>query len=130
MGGYSPERREKNITILPTRLSRNSCVSMDGEMSTKACNRDKRRSTLGRVPFGNGSIHILTASNNRLSNKNSSMCCWFIVDKTAGKSSNFRKAGFPFNTEGMFRGWIGEDGVPHIAIYAGDPLLLPGASAP
>ncbi len=40
------------------------------------------------------------------------------------------RIGFPFNTEGMFRGWIGEDGVPHTAIYAGDPLLLPGASAP
>lgn len=23
----------------------------------------------------------------------------------------------PFNTEGMYRGWIGEDGVPHVAIY-------------
>lgn len=40
------------------------------------------------------------------------------------------RIGFPFNTEGMFRGWIGEDGVPHTAIYAGDPLPLPGASAP
>lgn len=40
------------------------------------------------------------------------------------------RIGFPFNTEGMFRGWIGEDGVPHIAIYAEDPLPLPGASAP
>ncbi len=40
------------------------------------------------------------------------------------------RVGFPFNTEGMFRGWIGEDGVPHIAIYAGDSLPLPGASAP
>lgn len=40
------------------------------------------------------------------------------------------RIGFPFNTEGMFRGWIGEDGVPHIAIYAEDPLPLPGASNP
>jgi beta-aspartyl-peptidase (threonine type) len=23
----------------------------------------------------------------------------------------------PFNTEGMYRGWIGEDGVPHVLIY-------------
>jgi len=23
----------------------------------------------------------------------------------------------PFNSEGMYRGWIGEDGVPHVAIY-------------
>ena len=38
------------------------------------------------------------------------------------------RIGFPFNTEGMFRGWIGADGVPHIAIYAEDPLPLPGAS--
>ena len=26
----------------------------------------------------------------------------------------------PFNTEGMYRGWIGDDGVPHVAIYAGE----------
>jgi beta-aspartyl-peptidase (threonine type) len=31
----------------------------------------------------------------------------------------------PFNTEGMFRGWIGADGVPHVAIYKNDPLPLP-----
>ncbi|HEV7269183.1 isoaspartyl peptidase/L-asparaginase [Pseudoxanthomonas sp.] len=29
---------------------------------------------------------------------------------------------FPFNTEGMYRGWIGADGVPHVAIYKDDPL--------
>ena len=23
----------------------------------------------------------------------------------------------PFNTEGMYRGWVGEDGVPHVLIY-------------
>jgi beta-aspartyl-peptidase (threonine type) len=23
----------------------------------------------------------------------------------------------PFNTEGMYRGWIGADGVPHVEIY-------------
>ena len=28
----------------------------------------------------------------------------------------------PFNTEGMYRGWIGADGVPHVAIYADDTL--------
>ncbi len=31
----------------------------------------------------------------------------------------------PFNTEGMYRGWIGADGVPHVAIYDSDPLALP-----
>jgi beta-aspartyl-peptidase (threonine type) len=31
----------------------------------------------------------------------------------------------PFNTRGMYRGWIGADGVPHVAIYGGDPLELP-----
>lgn len=25
---------------------------------------------------------------------------------------------FPFNTDGMFRGWIGQDGIPHVAIFA------------
>jgi len=34
----------------------------------------------------------------------------------------------PFNTEGMYRGWIGADGVPHVAIYNGDPLVLPQPS--
>jgi beta-aspartyl-peptidase (threonine type) len=34
-------------------------------------------------------------------------------------------AAFPFNTEGMFRGWIGGDGVPHVAIYSDDPLPMP-----
>ena len=33
---------------------------------------------------------------------------------------------FPFNTGGMYRGWIGTDGVPHVAIYKGDPLAMPG----
>ena len=23
----------------------------------------------------------------------------------------------PFNTDGMFRGWIGADGIAHVAIY-------------
>lgn len=27
----------------------------------------------------------------------------------------------PFNTDGMFRGWIGADGVPHVAIYDDEP---------
>lgn len=31
----------------------------------------------------------------------------------------------PFNTAGMYRGWIGTDGVPHVAIYAADALALP-----
>lgn len=31
----------------------------------------------------------------------------------------------PFNTQGMYRGWIGEDGVPHVAIYSDDPLETP-----
>jgi len=31
----------------------------------------------------------------------------------------------PFNTEGMYRGWIGVDGIPHVAIYAADELPLP-----
>ena len=35
------------------------------------------------------------------------------------------RIGLPFNTEGMFRGWIGADGVPHVAIYAGDTLSSP-----
>ena len=32
---------------------------------------------------------------------------------------------FPFNTGGMYRGWIGVDGVPHVAIYKGDALAMP-----
>jgi len=28
----------------------------------------------------------------------------------------------PFNTEGMYRGWIGADGVPHVAIYTDDKV--------
>lgn len=28
----------------------------------------------------------------------------------------------PFNTEGMYRGWIGADGVPHVAIFADEAL--------
>jgi len=32
---------------------------------------------------------------------------------------------FPFNTGGMYRGWIGSDGVPHVAIYKTDALPLP-----
>ncbi len=32
---------------------------------------------------------------------------------------------FPFNTEGMYRGWIGIDGVPHVAIFADEALVLP-----
>ena len=37
---------------------------------------------------------------------------------------------FPFNTEGMYRGWIGADAVPHVAIYAGDGLRGDVESAP
>ncbi|PNS07563.1 isoaspartyl peptidase/L-asparaginase family protein [Solilutibacter silvestris] len=32
------------------------------------------------------------------------------------------KFAFPFNTEGMYRGWIGADGIPHVALYADDGL--------
>ena len=32
------------------------------------------------------------------------------------------KFAFPFNTEGMYRGWIGVDGVPHVALYADDGM--------
>jgi len=35
----------------------------------------------------------------------------------------------PFNTEGMFRGWIGADGVPHVAIYSDDALAMPPAAS-
>ena len=35
----------------------------------------------------------------------------------------------PFNTEGMARGWIGADGVPHVALYTDEPLALPGEAA-
>lgn len=34
--------------------------------------------------------------------------------------------GLPFNTQGMYRGWIGADGVPHVAIFADEPLDVPG----
>ena len=27
----------------------------------------------------------------------------------------------PFNTDGMYRGWIGADGVPHVALYDSEP---------
>ncbi|MBN8799710.1 MAG: isoaspartyl peptidase/L-asparaginase, partial [Stenotrophomonas nitritireducens] len=36
------------------------------------------------------------------------------------------KAATPFNTEGMYRGWIGVDGVPHVAIFADEKLKMPG----
>ena len=36
----------------------------------------------------------------------------------------------PFNTEGMFRGWIGADGVPHVAVFADEALTMPAPSAP
>ena len=32
---------------------------------------------------------------------------------------------FPFNTEGMYRGWISSDGVPHVAVFAGEDLPMP-----
>jgi L-asparaginase / beta-aspartyl-peptidase len=31
----------------------------------------------------------------------------------------------PFNTEGMFRGWIGVDGIPHVAVFRDEKLELP-----
>ncbi|HET6804651.1 MAG TPA: isoaspartyl peptidase/L-asparaginase [Frateuria sp.] len=33
----------------------------------------------------------------------------------------------PFNTDGMYRGWIGGDGVPHVAIYDDEPDATPAA---
>lgn len=30
--------------------------------------------------------------------------------------------GTPFNTEGMYRGWIGADGIPHVALYSNETL--------
>ena len=36
------------------------------------------------------------------------------------------RASTPFNTQGMYRGWIGADGVPHVAIFADEKLKLPG----
>ncbi|WP_442683568.1 isoaspartyl peptidase/L-asparaginase family protein [Stenotrophomonas sp. JC08] len=35
------------------------------------------------------------------------------------------RAAMPFNTEGMYRGWIGADGVPHVAIFADEALSAP-----
>lgn len=35
-------------------------------------------------------------------------------------------AATPFNTEGMYRGWVGADGVPHVAIFADEKLKMPG----
>ena len=35
------------------------------------------------------------------------------------------KIGLPFNTQGMYRGWIGADGVPHVAIFADEALPDP-----
>lgn len=36
------------------------------------------------------------------------------------------RIGLPFNTEGMYRGWIGADGVPHVAIFKDESLPVPG----
>jgi len=36
------------------------------------------------------------------------------------------RAATPFNTQGMYRGWIGADGVPHVAIFVSETLPLPG----
>ncbi|MEH6422437.1 isoaspartyl peptidase/L-asparaginase family protein [Pseudomonas sp. CGJS7] len=33
----------------------------------------------------------------------------------------------PFNTEGMYRGWIGADGVPHVALFKDEKLAEPPA---
>ena len=35
----------------------------------------------------------------------------------------------PFNTEGMYRGWIGADGVPHVAIWRDEEFALPTPAA-
>ncbi|NIJ67960.1 isoaspartyl peptidase/L-asparaginase [Xanthomonas sp. 60] len=32
----------------------------------------------------------------------------------------------PFNTQGMYRGWIGADGVPHVAIFDDETFAPPG----
>jgi len=37
------------------------------------------------------------------------------------------KMAMPFNTAGMYRGWIGADGVPHVAVFASETLPVPGA---
>ena len=39
-------------------------------------------------------------------------------------------ASFPFNTEGMYRGWIGADGVPHVAVFRGEELPEPRFTQP
>ena len=40
------------------------------------------------------------------------------------------QVGMPFNTEGMARGWIGTDGVPHVALFSDETLPMPGTGAP
>ena len=35
------------------------------------------------------------------------------------------RVAFPFNTPGMYRGWIGADGVPHVAVFRDDTIALP-----
>lgn len=35
------------------------------------------------------------------------------------------RVAFPFNTPGMYRGWIGADGVPHVAVFRDDGIALP-----
>lgn len=35
------------------------------------------------------------------------------------------RVAFPFNTAGMYRGWIGADGVPHVAVFREDEIVLP-----
>lgn len=35
------------------------------------------------------------------------------------------RVAFPFNTPGMYRGWIGADGVPHVAVFREDTITLP-----
>lgn len=35
------------------------------------------------------------------------------------------RVAFPFNTPGMYRGWIGADGVPHVAVFREDTIVLP-----
>lgn len=42
------------------------------------------------------------------------------------------KFAFTFNTEAMYRGWIGKDGVPHVALYTDDLItgeVLPAAKS-
>ncbi|MCD9007607.1 isoaspartyl peptidase/L-asparaginase [Luteimonas sp. XNQY3] len=40
------------------------------------------------------------------------------------------RVAFPFNTPGMYRGWIGADGVPHVAVFREQDFPVPDGAAP